>query len=88
MKMIFKQSYLIIALSIGLQIQSGNVNAFDLSDVTNAVDQVNSVAKQLNAPQPLPTNPAPTKASPITTTAIPKEFQVESWRRKFEQSYK
>ncbi|MSS75910.1 MAG: hypothetical protein EXR90_03250 [Methyloglobulus sp.] len=45
--MIFKQSSLIITLSIGLQTQSGNVNAFDLSDATSAVDQVNSVAKQL-----------------------------------------
>jgi hypothetical protein len=45
MKMIFKQSNLIIALSIGLQIQSGNVNAFGLSDVTNAVDQVKGISK-------------------------------------------
>jgi len=72
--MIFKQSNLIIALSIGLQIQSGNVNAFGLSDVTNAVDQVNSVAKQLNVPQPIPTSPTPT-ATASTITEIPNEFQ-------------
>ena len=72
--MIFKQSNLIIALSIGLQIQSGNVNAFGLSDVTNAVDQVNSVAKQLNVPQPIPTTPTPT-ATASTITEIPNEFQ-------------
>jgi hypothetical protein len=70
MKMIFKQSNLIIALSIGLQLQSGNASAFDLSDVTNAVDQVNSVAKQLNAPQSEPTAPTPIpppQAFPVTT---------------------
>ncbi len=79
--MIFKQSNLIIALSIGLQLQSGNASAFDLSDVTNAVDQVNSVAKQLNAPQsePEPITPAPAtpvEALPVATasTEIPKEF--------------
>ena len=70
--MIFKQSNLIIALSIGLQLQSGNASAFDLSDVTNAVDQVNSVAKQLNVPQPIPTTPTPTAS---TITEVPKEFQ-------------
>lgn len=77
--MIFKQSNLIIALSIGLQIQSGNVNAFGLSDVTSAVDQVNSVAKQLNVPQPIPTTPTPAKALPVApaTTEIPNEFQGE-----------
>ena len=80
MKMIFKQSSLIITLSIGLQIQSGNVSAFDLSDVTSAVDQVNSIAKQLNAPQPLPTNPTPTPTATATATAstitkVPAEFQ-------------
>ena len=74
MKMIFKQSHLIIALSIGLQIQSGNVNAFGLSDVSGAVDQVNSVAKQLNVPQPIPTSPTPT-ATASTLTEVPAEFQ-------------
>ena len=76
MKIIFKQSYLIIALSIGLQIQSGNVNAFGLSDVSGAVDQVNSVAKQLNVPQPIPTTPTPTPTVTTTTlTEVPAEFQ-------------
>ncbi|MSS75427.1 MAG: hypothetical protein EXR90_00595, partial [Methyloglobulus sp.] len=74
--MIVKQSSLIITLSISLQIQSGNVSAFDLSDVTSAVDQVNSIAKQLNAPQPLPTNPTPTPtATASTITKVPAEFQ-------------
>ena len=76
MNMIFKQSSLIIALSIGLQLQSGNASAFDLSDVTNAVDQVNSVAKQLNTPQPLtPIKESPSKVLQIATIAVPAEFQ-------------
>lgn len=77
--MIFKNSNLVKVLSIGLLIQNSNVNAFDLSDVTNAVDQVNSVAKQLNAPQPIPSIPTPVKALPVApaTTEIPNEFQGE-----------
>jgi hypothetical protein len=74
--MIFNNSNLVKVLSIGLLIQNSNVNAFDLSDVTNAVDQVNSVAKQLNAPQPIPSIPTPQVTTiPAVISETPKEFQ-------------
>lgn len=76
--MCFKNIKVIVAISVTQLVIISNASAFDLSDVTNTLDKVNSVTKELNTPKSLPLTPNYTqtvsqpKVLPVTNTGNTK----------------
>jgi len=66
--MYLKNLKVIIAILVTSLIQISGVSAFDLSEVTNVVNQVNAVANTLNVPQPIPTSPDQKLVAPATNS--------------------